>query len=199
MGTGSLAEFFGVDKVDFKLMNPQDALRRTAHLVIDVQTVFVHHRRRGNEITEHVADRIAELTPTFKDAGVKPYWIYYGRSRLWPRRLDLPGFYKVNPDNDPVVRKHHDSAFKGSDIHQILQRDGVQNLLVSGFNTSACVRKTVLSALKMKYNVCVLEDMTENGPAPVCAAYTLRELEKKGATVADSARVLDYIKTMACA
>lgn len=201
MKTQTLAEFFGVEQVDFRLTDPQHILDRTAHLVVDVQRDFVSRRVWGTSLTEQVAKRIGPLTEQFRKVGVQPYWIYYKEKNLWGRYKKpsraYGGFYGVKPrKGGSVTGKVHASAFEGSDIDDVLRADGIQNLLISGFNTSMCVKWTAIDALKHDYNVCVLEDMTENGAMPACASVTLYQLEEKGALVAESALVFDYIEKL---
>ena len=79
----TLAGFFGVDQIDFKLVDPQLVLKSTAHLVVDVQKDFVHPRVWGTAQSHEVAQRIKPLTESFREAGIRPYWVYYRERNLF--------------------------------------------------------------------------------------------------------------------
>jgi len=63
---------------------------------------------------------------------------------------------------DIAVPKNDNSAFKGSDISKRLKEAGIKTILVSGFNTNSCVRRTVTDALDEGFNVWLLEDCVGN-------------------------------------
>ena len=203
MAYQTLAEFFGVDRVNFTLADRSKALETTAHLLIDVQRDFVHPKKWGTVQSEEIARNIGGLTAKFRQAGIAPYWIYYKEKNIFgfEKRASCAfgGFYKCAPSRgDVLIGKDRDSAFKGSDINEVLREKGVKNLIVSGFNTSACVAQTVHDAIDRGYHVCVVEDMTENGNDVnhIKASCALYRFEEKGAIVADSACVLEYLKGM---
>ncbi|HTK84160.1 MAG TPA: isochorismatase family cysteine hydrolase, partial [Patescibacteria group bacterium] len=135
-----------------------------AVLVIDVQQEFCdpsHRERRGNRRTVKISDRIASMMPAFRAAGIPVYAIYFDSSkRLRVRDVD---WYKFRPEaGDICVAKNADSAFDGSDIKKILERNGHKTLLACGFNRSACVGKTVVDASIEGFNVLLLSDLVGN-------------------------------------
>lgn len=202
----TLADFFGVDRVDFRLVDQADLLRRTALLVIDSQRDFVHPRKWGTEQSLQVAKELDSLVDEFRAAGVAPYWIYYKQKNLfggWKSlRRAFGGYHGVKPKSgEPQIGKYAASAFAdpACTLDDRLKADDKTHLLLAGFNTSACVQATAEHALERGYNVCIPDDMTENGAMPACASATLWSLERKGAIVADSASILSYIAKLQAA
>ena len=174
----TLAQFFGIDKVDFNLIDADKIKQETAHIIIDAQRYFADPAYRhnphypeypqggGDEITDAASDRIATLVPKFKEAGLQTGWVYF-RNMPDQNEDTYGGFHKVSPDKDTdlFAGKSTTSPFEDKDSHfkETLVNNGVKNIIVSGFNTSACLYKTVLDALDEGFNVCVMLDMTENG------------------------------------
>ncbi len=202
----TLAEFFGVDEVDFNLVDHEEILQSTAHIVIDAQRFFADPDYRhnpenpdyfqggGDAKTDAKSDDIAGLVPKFKDAGLKTGWVYF-RNRPHENEDVYGGFHKVQPDKetDFFSGKSVASPFQDKDSHfkDTLQENGIKNLIVSGFNTSACLYQTVLDALDEGFNVCVLTDMTENGGGgDPKLEEKLADMRDKGAILTDSDSVL---------
>jgi len=50
------------------------------------------------------------------------------------------------------------SAFDGTELHYVLSKLGIRRLFVTGVATEYCVKETVIDALKLGYEVVVLED-----------------------------------------
>ncbi len=208
----TLAEFFGVDEVDFNLVDHEEILQSTAHIVIDAQRFFADPDYRhnpenpdyfqggGDAKTDAKSDDIAGLVPKFKDAGLKTGWVYF-RNRPHENEDVYGGFHKVQPDKEtdffsgkskasPFADQFNDYD-ENSPFKRMLEEKGINNLIVSGFNTSGCVYETVKHALKAGFNVCVLTDMTENGGGEdPKLEEKLADMREKGAILTDSDSVL---------
>ena len=97
----------------------------------------------------------------------------YPLLRKMPSMRDLlTGHVTTEPDprlrpaaNEPVLVKKGQSAFIGTPLAQILLGLGVDTLLVTGANTSGCVRGTVMDAGTLGYSILLvpecLGDVTE--------------------------------------
>lgn len=137
-------------------------LDNIALLVIDVQKSFCQqgYGRFASAETENAALRIKQLTPAFRAAGVPVYAIYYPRNDGPQGRAGRADFYQFRPEpQDTVVAKHRTSAFAGSNINRILQKDGKTHLLICGVYTGECVGNTALDAQKRGYNVTLIDDL----------------------------------------
>lgn len=217
----TLAEFFGTDEVEFNVQNQEDILRSTAHLIIDAQRYFadpdyLHNPEHaddpsypqggGDAGTDAVSEHIATLVPQFKNSGLNTGWVFF-RNRPHENEDTYGGFYKVQPDRktDFFAGKSTASPFEdrlehydeNSPFKAMLEEKGIKNLIVSGFNTSGCVYKTVLDALHADFNVCVLTDMTENGGGgDPKLEEKLAHMQEEGAILTDSNSVLETLHSL---
>lgn len=167
-----------------------------ALLLIDVQKEFCDPKKsRGNQQTEQVTTHIADVLPAFRKAGVKTYAIYFSQKAKRPSKID---FYKFTPEaGDTIIRKDSDSAFWGSNIDDVLKKDGKKTLLTAGFNLNACVYRTVMDARREGYDVCVITDMTGNDNLNIQshASEFIEIMKSQGVRFATSDEVLKDIRT----
>lgn len=156
------------DQIDFH-QNTKAALALPDHfdavLIIDPQAEFAKRGGtfcRGNHETELIAAQIKTLTPIFREAGLPIYTAYYGekyhpqQGRHRPHEIDFYG-YKYDP-SDTLIYKEDNSAFDETDLRKILKQKKHQNILVLGFNTSACITDTVLDGQKLGFQCWVITD-----------------------------------------
>ena len=170
-----------------------------ALLVIDVQKEFCDPKeRRGTKQTKAVSKHIRSIVPQFRKAGIPVYAVY--NSPDGERKPSDIDFYKFAPGpNDVVIAKNGDSAFKNSNIGDILKKDHKKLLLICGFNLSVCVAKTALDARASGFEVCLLRDLTADDY--FCSdikynTYTdaaLREMQQQGVVIAPSKKILKYL------
>ncbi len=138
---------------------------------IDVQREFCDpaYGERGNERTAAVSKRIASIAPEFNKLGMDTCWVYYDRYlEADPFERAFGGPYAVKPSlTDLFANKNTDSAFetKASPFQALLKQKRKTTLLVAGFNLTACVKRTVHSALQEGYTVILLHDLCENDNA----------------------------------
>jgi len=200
----TLAEFFGVDEVDFGPNINEEIKKSTAHVIIDVQREFcdpAHQRNRGNKETDRISGVIADsIAPKFRKAGMPTYIIFFTDNIDSPNiDKDSGGFYKIKPqDGDELVAKDTDSAFHSGNFKQMLEERGIKNLIVSGFNANSCVKRTVYSAREEGINVCVLEDGVGNDNCNKLdtLSETFEMMKNQGIVIADSDAVLNQIETL---
>jgi nicotinamidase-related amidase len=165
----------------------------TAWLIIDVQKEFGdpdHPEHNGNEKSRAISERIQSLAEEFRR--VAPIIALYYKTDT---EIE---FYKFEPaTGDTVVIKTSDSAFQGSDIKSILDKDGQRLLLTCGFNLSACVQSTVMDARKAGFDVCVLEDLTANtDDIWNDAELSLNQMRRAGAFIAPAQKVLTFLNLL---
>lgn len=60
--------------------------------------------------------------------------------------------------SEPVIVKQYPSAFFGTDLHQRLQADQIDTLLIAGCTTSVCVRATALDAMQHGYRAILVQE-----------------------------------------
>lgn len=170
-----------------------------ALLVIDVQKRYCDPRGdRGNKHTKEVSKKLASIIPEFRKAGIPIYAIYFEHSH----KID---FYKYKPhSSDIIVLKQTDSAFKSSNLHDLLKKGKHKYLLACGFNASACVERTCLDGRKLGYNIGLLADLLENDnrctnkSQRITREEALQDFDKLGfphTTAADALKTLKAMQT----
>lgn len=157
----SLAEFFGVEKAEFKLVDRSSF----AHLIIDPQRYYADPKfkpfSRGTTHTKKRSEKLAKVTPQFRKAGITTAVAYFDWCMSDDFNEAQGGLYKVEASRevgDLLIPKNTSSAFTDRHMHEALQARGVKNLFVSGFNACACVYETVREAIPKNYKVVLLED-----------------------------------------
>ena len=157
---------------------------RTAFLVIDMQNFYVAEVDTAISIVPNV-NRIAAAC---REKGVPVIWVRMkcadkeGGPSQWPvyhnyffteakGRNHLTGLSPGNPDyelypdldvkeDDVFVTKRRFSPFimGASDLHEILQSMGVENLIVAGTATNMCSESTARDAMMLDYKVVMVGD-----------------------------------------
>ncbi len=92
------------------------------------------------------------------------------------------------PEGAVIVSKATDrdkdaySGFEGTNLKEILEKRGVRRLFVGGVATEYCVRATVLDALKLGFEVFVVEDAVR-GIDPSDEERAKNEMVREGAVL----------------
>lgn len=158
--------------------------RKTAFLVIDMQNFYVAEVDTAISIVPNI-NRIASAC---REKGVPVIWVIMrcaekeGAPSQWRLYHDYffteakgrnhlsklsPGNsgYEIYPDldvkeEDRIVTKKRFSPFivGASDLHDILQGMGVENLIVAGTATNMCSESTARDAMMLDYKVVMVED-----------------------------------------
>jgi nicotinamidase-related amidase len=71
-------------------------------------------------------------------------------------------------DSDYILQKQRGSAFEKTSLNELLNSQGVQELIITGLVTHGCVKATCLDAVKLGYAVTLVSDANSNfNRAPV--------------------------------
>ena len=124
-----------------------DAARKAGLLVI--------HTREG-----HRAD-LADLHPAKRTRGGKTFIGTDGpMGRILVRGEKghdfIPELYPI--DGEPILDKPGKGAFYETDLHLILEANGIRSLILCGVTTEVCVNTTAREANDRGYEVLVVED-----------------------------------------
>ncbi len=84
----------------------------------------------------------------------------------------------ISKGTDP--NKEAYSAFDGTDLQEMLNERGIKRLFVTGVATDYCVKSTVIDAIKLGFDVIVLEDGIKGLEK---SEEALAEMRSKGATL----------------
>ena len=71
----------------------------------------------------------------------------------------------LKPESTAVFEKSGSSAFSNPELADYLRNRDVKDLYVLGVFAEGCVRATVLDAIKMGFNVCVIENAVASNAA----------------------------------
>ena len=131
--------------------------------------------------------------PDLEDAG---YWAHkvpwLAACRQGSPLVDIEPALGALP-SEPVITKKYPSAFFGTDLHRMLQRDGVDTLLIAGCTTSVCVRATALDAMQHGYRpILVREAVGDFHPA--IHALHLADVGARYGDVMGLQEVLAYVR-----
>lgn len=178
----------------------------TALIIVDVQRGFddpVFGHRNNPEAEAN----IARLLAAWRRLARPIYHIrHLSRELESPLRPNQPGAdikAIVRPDDaEPVLTKHVNSAFIGTDLEECLHREAVATLVVVGLTTDHCVSTTVRMAANLGFRTYVAGDATATfdrtgpdgtrHPAETVQAITLASLHGEFATVLDTADLLGH-------
>ncbi len=143
-----------------KKLSPNAAL-----IIIDAQKAWDDPRMKRSRNNLNAEERIAELL-----AG----WRRTGRPVLHIRHDSLiPGslFSRGKPGNtikkevkpmhgEPVIGKHVNSAFIGTDLEERLRESGIREVVITGLTTDHCISTTTRMAGNLGFRTLLVSDAT---------------------------------------
>lgn len=141
-----------------------DSTFRAALVVIDVQRAFddpAWGTRNNPDAEQHVA----LLLNVWRQAGRPVFHIRHCNRETGGRfHPDSPGYLfkaQAQPEpNEPVLTKHVNSAFIGTDLEHCLHASGVDEIVVCGLTTDHCVSTTVRMAANLGFRTSLVADAT---------------------------------------
>jgi nicotinamidase-related amidase len=136
----------------------------SALVIVDVQKAFdeIEASARNNP---HALEQIVRLMTAFRKAGAPLIHVRHAsRDPRSPFRADRPG-YAVKDEareqpGEPVIVKHVNSAFIGTDLERRLRDLAVTTLVIVGATTNHCVETTVRMGANLGFDVRLVEDAT---------------------------------------
>jgi ureidoacrylate peracid hydrolase len=158
---------------------------RTAHLIIDMQNGFMEQGAPVEvPMAREIVGNVNRISAAVRQAGGRNYFLRYTTPQdggpAWPvmaarlgagaaehRDAFTPGahYWELWPeiemaDGDALVEKHRFSAFTSgtSDLHDRLQADGIETVIVSGTLTNCCCESTARDAMQLNYRVIMAAD-----------------------------------------
>jgi len=136
----------------------------TALMLVDVQRglddpSWGERNNPGFEAT------LARLLAAWRRTGRPLFHVqHHSRRPTSPLRPDRPGVaFKAEAQplpGEPVLTKHHNSAFIGTDLEPRLRAAGIDTLVVAGLTTDHCVSSTVRMAANLGFETFLVADAT---------------------------------------
>jgi nicotinamidase/pyrazinamidase len=113
----------------------------------------------------------------------------------WPSELHTEKIVRViRKGTDPLVDSY--SAFfdnqhrRATGLHDFLQKLGINFLALTGLAADVCVKFTALDALKLGYEVFLVEDATRAVGGDRALRSAIKEMREKGARIVTSDEVI---------
>ena len=142
---------------------------RTALMVIDVQNGVV----TGAHARDSVIANISALVHKARQQDVPVVWVQHSDEGM---ERDSDG-WQVVPElsrlaSETLVHKRFGDSFEDTDLEDVLARERVGRLVVTGAQTDACIRSTIHGAFARGYDVTLVgdahttEDQSEWGAPP---------------------------------
>jgi maleamate amidohydrolase len=97
---------------------------------------------------------------------------------------------------ETILRKTQPSAFFGTGYADLLRRQGIDTVIVTGCTTSGCVRATVVDAMSYDFRTIVARDCVGDRSLQAHDA-NLFDMEQKYADLMDSAAIIAALKVAA--
>lgn len=153
---------------------------------------------------DSIVDNIIAAQNSLREAGAQ---IIHVNAAIRPEALAQ--YYKVRSQPQDIEEtKQLMSAFNddehghpefSSNLEEILQERGIRNLIVGGFHRNACVKHTVISALKRNFKVAVLSDCTLHHSDAVISPSNddIDEMRRKGAFISNRQQAVGFIQSLA--
>ncbi|RUQ05958.1 cysteine hydrolase family protein [Curtobacterium sp. HSID17257] len=126
----------------------------SAILVIDLQRGVV----RDCFDADGVLARTARLVDRARASGVPVVWVQdHGDFAEGSPDWELAAPLERRPE-EPLVQKEYRDAFADTDLLEVLERSGVQHLVVAGAQSDHCIRTTTQAAAVHGFDVTLVSD-----------------------------------------
>lgn len=128
---------------------------KTAVLVIDMQNDVVESAFRRAEVVA----KIAELVKKARDNSIPVIWVQHSDDGLvkgsdgWAYVPELQ-----MQESEPVVHKAFGDSFEGTNLEELLRSYEINQLVVCGAQTDACIRSTLHGAIARGYDALLVSD-----------------------------------------
>ena len=178
----------------------------TALLLVDIQDGFDEEEywggNRNNKDAEHKA---AEILHKWRQLGLPVFHIIHSSTNPISRLHEShPGFKikdEVTPiEGEPVIIKHVNSAFIGTDLKERLDTQKITSLVIVGMTTNHCISTTTRMAGNLGYDTILISDATatfdrkgvngETFSSEIIHQTTLANLDTEFAEVIDTSELL---------
>jgi nicotinamidase-related amidase len=140
-------------------LNPEN----TALLIIDVQ-MALFSRPTPIYKADDLLRNINSLVEMFQLSNALVVYIQHSNKKMLIKDSDGWQFHRdLNyKENDPIIHKIHGNAFKETNLKQVLESRGIEDIVITGLVTQGCVKATGIGAKELGYRVILVEDGHSN-------------------------------------
>jgi nicotinamidase-related amidase len=137
---------------------------KTALVLVDVQKAFLEWEADGlRRNNPQAVDNIARLLAAFRRAGLPVFHIRHAsREAGSALAADKPGYEPIDAarerDGEPVIVKHVNSGFIGTDLEDRLRAAGIETVVICGITTNHCVETTTRMAGNLGFDARLVAD-----------------------------------------
>ena len=137
---------------------------RTALIIVDAQRAFLEWEAAGlKRNNPQAVSNMAKLLAAFRQNGSAVFHVRHAStetdSALRPERsgyAPIEGLEET--DGEPVIVKHVNSAFIGTDLEARLRAGGLKTLVIAGITTNHCVETTTRMAGNLGFDARLVRD-----------------------------------------
>jgi nicotinamidase-related amidase len=146
------------------MADPLKQDERSALLIIDLQNDYFPGGRMELEGADAAAAKAAEALHSFRSNGLPVIHVRHisvrpGATHFLPGTAGAEIRAAVLPvEGETVVEKNFPNSFRSTNLQELLDQNGVKNLMVAGMATHMCVDATVRQAADLGYKVALLAD-----------------------------------------
>ncbi|MBO3698454.1 cysteine hydrolase family protein [Roseivirga sp. E12] len=183
--------------------------KNTALILIDLQKGWEHTEHWGGNRNNPEAEKVAHaLLQTWRAKNLPVFHVIHSStdpaSELHESK---PGFQMLDEfkpiDGEPLIIKHVNSGFIGTDLKERLENQKIDTLVIAGLTTNHCVSTTTRMAGNFGFDVYLISDATAtfdrkglNGEvfeAELVHQTALASLNEEFATVLDKNALLEIL------
>ena len=135
----------------------------TALLVIDVQKALFSRSTPIYRAVDLIRN-INSLVEMFQLSNALVVYIQHSNNKMLIKDSDG---WQFHPDlnfkeDDPIIYKIHGNAFKETNLKQVLESRGIEDIVITGLVTQGCVKATSIGGKELGYRVILVEDGHSN-------------------------------------
>jgi len=138
---------------------PDKVKMKPALLVIDIQNEYLPMMDQKD--IKSGLEMIKYYIALFRANGFPVIRVYHTDPKTGPapdsEAFEFPKTTAIKPD-DPKIIKNFPSAFKKTELDNLLREKGCNTLFLCGLSAVGCVISTYYGALDLEYNTFMLED-----------------------------------------
>jgi nicotinamidase-related amidase len=151
-----------------------------ALLIVDMQVMpFVWKDYGGKSIYNEqvLLENTQVLIERAHEAKTLIYYILYTEAEGTPRGKGQPLWQVLPPiapqNNDRIITKYYADSFLKTELHDHLQKNNIDTIVICGLQTEFCIDTTVRSAYSHGYHVILAKDAHSTFDSEILTAPTI--------------------------